>query len=81
MARHYFLPCFDVAGLHVLHDLHNAVILDVGKRMGIPILPLAARVPGGRRYFTDSFHLSREGNLLVANEIFAFLMARKLIAF
>jgi hypothetical protein len=81
LAHYYFNPCFDVAGLHALHDLHNAEIQDVGKRMGIPILPLAERISGGERYFADSFHLSREGEQLVADEIFGFLMAKKLIKF
>jgi len=81
LAHHYFLPCFDVAGLHALHDLHNAEIRDLGKRMGIPILPLAEGIPGGERYFADSFHLTREGEQVVADEIFAFLMAKKLIRF
>ena len=74
-------PCFDVAGLHALYDLHNAEIHNVGKRMGIPVLPLDERIPGGERYFDDSTHFSSEGEQLVADEIFGFLMAKKLIQF
>jgi lysophospholipase L1-like esterase len=81
MAHQYFLPCFDIAGLHALHDLHNAEILKLGKRMGFPVLPLAERIPGGERYFDDSFHLSNEGERLVAEEIFQFLMANHLVRF
>jgi lysophospholipase L1-like esterase len=80
-ARIFFTPCFDVAGLNTLHDLHNAQIRDVGERMGIPILPLSERIPGGERYFADSIHFTKEGERLVADEIFGFLMKKKLINF
>lgn len=74
-------PCFDVAGLHALYERHNEVIRDAGEHMHVPVLRLDRRMPGGERYFVDSTHLSAEGERIVADEIYAFLMARKLVRF
>lgn len=78
-SRNVHTPCFDIAGLHTLHDLHNAQMRDFGERLGIPILPLSERIPGGDRYFSDSIHFNRQGEQLVADEIFDFLIEKKLI--
>lgn len=76
-ARH-FNPCFDLAGLNTLYDRHNGEILDVGRRLGVPVLPLHERIPGGREYFADASHFTLAGERLAAETIFAFLVRRGL---
>lgn len=74
----YFNPCFDVAGLNALYDRHNGEILDAGRRLGVPVLPLHERIPGGRAYFADASHFTLAGERLAADTIFAFLVSRGL---
>ncbi|SIQ41229.1 Lysophospholipase L1 [Aromatoleum tolulyticum] len=74
----YFNPCFDLPGLNALYDRHNAEILDAGRRLGVPVLPLHERIPGGRRYFADASHFTSAGERLAADAIFAFLVSRGL---
>jgi hypothetical protein len=45
------------------------------------VLPLDERVPGGDDYFVDSAHLTLNGERVVADQIFEFLTARKLLPF
>ncbi|AKU10732.1 hypothetical protein AzCIB_0827 [Azoarcus sp. CIB] len=74
----YFNPCFDLAGLNALYDRHNGEILEVGRRLGVPVLPLHERIPGGREYFADASHFTLAGERLAADAIFAFLVRRGL---
>ncbi|NMG31211.1 SGNH/GDSL hydrolase family protein [Aromatoleum evansii] len=76
-ARH-FNPCFDLPGLNALYDRHNGEILDAGRRLGVPVLPLHERIPGGRAYFADASHFTLAGERLAADTIFAFLVRRGL---
>ena len=83
-AARFFTPCFDVAGLNALYDLHNAAIRHLGKRMNLPVLLLDQIIPGGERYFASSgflSHFSSEGDQLVADELFRFLQEQKLVRF
>ncbi len=75
----YFNPCFDLPGLNALYDRHNAEIVDVGRRLGVPVLPLHERIPGGRRYFADASHFAPAGERLAADTIFAFLVSGDLL--
>lgn len=75
----YFNPCFDLPGLNALYDRHNAEIIDVGQRLGVPVLPLHQRIPGGRRYFADASHFAPAGERLAAEAIFAFLVRGELL--
>ena len=62
----FYNPCFDVNGLNILYDRHNAVIDEVGAKYGVPVLHVGDRVPGEPIYFRDSVHFSTEGKALVA---------------
>lgn len=70
----YFNPCFDLPGLNALYDRHNGEILEVGRRFGVPALPLHERIPGGREFFADASHFTLAGEQLAADTIFAFLV-------
>jgi lysophospholipase L1-like esterase len=75
----YYTHCFDLEGLHVLYDRHNALIREVAAAQGIPLISLDETVPGGARYFADSHHFSAEGEVLVADALADFILARKLL--
>ncbi|HZX31038.1 MAG TPA: GDSL-type esterase/lipase family protein [Rhodocyclaceae bacterium] len=75
----YYTHCFDLNGLHVLYDRHNALIREVATTHGIPVIALDEMVPGGDRYFADSHHFSAEGEALVANALAAFILRRQLL--
>ncbi|WP_172642454.1 GDSL-type esterase/lipase family protein [Azoarcus sp. KH32C] len=75
----YFNACFDLAGLHTLYDRHNAEILETGRRLDVPVLPLHLQIPGGRRYFADSSHFTPDGERLAADAIFGFLVTGGLL--
>ena len=69
----YYNPCFDVAGLHVLHARHNELIRQVGAEFGVPVVPIDSLVPGGSDYFVDSSHFNERGMQLVAKHYAEFL--------
>lgn len=75
----YFNRCFDLDGLHVLYDRHNAVIRAVATAHGIPLINLDQQVPGGERYFVDAQHFSPEGAVLVGNQLADFILAHQLL--
>lgn len=75
----YFNPCFDLPGLNALYDRHNAEILDTGRRLDVPVLPLHERIPGGRQYFADASHFAPAGEGLAADTIFGFLVSDGLL--
>lgn len=61
----FYNSCFDLQGLHVLYDRHNAAIESVAGNFGVPVFHLDEVVPGGKAYFVDASHLSERGNRLV----------------
>lgn len=77
-ARH-FNRCFDLDGLHVLYDRHNAEIRSVALAYGIPFIPLDELIPGGERYFVDAQHFSAEGATLVGETLAAFILQHHLL--
>lgn len=62
----FYNPCFDVDGLHVLYDRHNALMAEVAAAMGVELLPLGDAMPGGAAYFADASHFSEAGERFVA---------------
>lgn len=75
----YYNPCFDVEGLHALYERHNQVIEEIGAQFDVPVLDLAARVPGGDDYFVDSTHMNETGRRLVAGHWAQFVQAQGLL--
>lgn len=75
----YYNHCFDLKGLHVLYDRHNADISAVAAAHGIPVVPLDELIPGKSRYFADSHHFSAEGEVMVADALADFLLSKKLL--
>ncbi len=75
----YYNPCFDLAGLHTLHDRHNAAILEATRRHGAHSVPLHDLIPGGRRYFVDANHFSDEGEKSAAEHLHRFLNRSSLL--
>lgn len=75
----YYNHCFDLEGLHVLYDRHNAEIRAAGAAHGIPVVPLDELIPGGGRYFADSHHFSVEAEGMVADALSAFITRNKLL--
>ncbi|HKO88840.1 MAG TPA: GDSL-type esterase/lipase family protein [Burkholderiales bacterium] len=70
----YYNPCFDIAGLHALYDLHNEIIREHAAARDIPLIPLDEMVPGGKKNFADASHFSPEGEKLVAQQIRNYLV-------
>lgn len=75
----YFNRCFDLDGLHVLYDRHNAVIRAVAAAHGIPLIALDELVPGGARHFVDAQHFSADGAALVGDRLASFIVERRLL--
>lgn len=75
----YYNHCFDLEGLHVLYDRHNAEIRTLAESRRLPLIPLDETVPGGPRYFADAQHFSAEGEVLVANALADFLVSKRLL--
>jgi hypothetical protein len=75
----YYTHCFDLNGLHVLYDRHNALIKETAAAHNIPVVALDEVVPGGARYFADSHHFSAEGEIVVANTLANFMLKQYLL--
>lgn len=75
----YYTHCFDLDGLHVLYDRHNAHLREMAAAHGIPVIALDEMVPGAGRYFADSHHFSVEGDVLVANALATFILERRFL--
>lgn len=70
----FYNPCFDLAGLHTLYDLHNSEITDAAADHGIFLIPLGDLIPGGREYFVDASHFSARGEEAAARHLHHFLV-------
>ncbi|MFZ6748704.1 SGNH/GDSL hydrolase family protein [Undibacterium sp. Ren11W] len=75
----YYNHCFDIAGLHQLYDRHNTAIRQAVYAHQIQLIDLDTLVPGGSRYFADSSHFSFEGEVLVADTLYDFIIKNKLL--
>lgn len=70
----FYNPCFDLAGLHALYDLHNAEIKDAAADHGTFVIALGELIPGGREYFVDASHFSPRGEETAAHHLHQFLV-------
>lgn len=71
----FYNPCFDLQGLHVLYDRHNAAIDQVAKQKNIAVLPMDRAIPGGPEYFVDASHFSERGEQVAAEWLANYLSA------
>lgn len=76
-----FTPCFDLAGMLDLYEIHNDVIREVGAGHGFLVLDLTAVLPEGMQYFVDATHFNLAGEERVAQTLHDFLIAKDLVVF
>lgn len=57
----------------------NALVLELGRRLDVPVFDFAAAFPRERRYFADGRHLTAEGALLKGRLFADFLVERGLV--
>lgn len=76
-----FMPCFDLAGMLDLYDLHNDAIRQAGEQHGFRVLDLAAMLPEGPQYFVDATHFNPAGEALVAQHLHDYLIDNDLVVF
>lgn len=70
----YYNDCFDLDGLNALYERHNAVIDEVGARLGVPVIAAGELVPGGTDYFVDSVHFTAKGKAALADLFSAYVL-------
>lgn len=76
-----FTPCFDLAGMLDLYDLHNDAIRQAGEQHGFRVFDLTAVLPEGPKYFVDATHFNPAGEELVAQQLRDFLIDNDLVVF
>ena len=76
-----FTPCFDLAGMLDLYDIHNDVIRHAGDQHGIRVFDLSAVLPEDSTYFEDATHFNPAGEALVAQQLRDFLIDNDLVVF
>ena len=69
----------DLASMLAGMQSFNATTKEVALRKQIPYLDLDAKVPKIAANFTDDFHYSLAGNVIVAEALFEFLKEKKLL--
>jgi acyl-CoA synthetase (AMP-forming)/AMP-acid ligase II/lysophospholipase L1-like esterase len=75
----YYNNCLDYDGLVKAGELFNQAIADVAKSENVPLLDLAATMPGGARYFKDAGHFTLAGRRYVADYLAQQLAERGLL--
>lgn len=75
----YYNDCLNYDGLVKAGDLFNGAIREVARSEGIPLLDLAAVMPGGRRYFMDASHFTTAGEHFTADYLARELKERGLL--
>lgn len=76
-----FTPCFDLAGMLDLYEIHNDVIRKAGEEHGLLVFDLTEMLPVGMQYFVDATHFNIEGEALMAEYLRDFLVANELVVF
>lgn len=74
----YYNHCFDLNGLHEVVDRHNQLLREKAFARRLPVLDLAAIIPGGSRYFSDSTHFNEAGERFVAEALARFLLGNNI---
>jgi hypothetical protein len=70
----------NVASMENGMNLFNAVTERIAKQHHVPMIDLEAEIPKTKQYFLDDCHYTEEGNALVANVIFDFLIQNVMLA-
>lgn len=76
-----FTPCFDLAGMLDLYDIHNDAIRQAGEQHGFRVFDLSAVLPEDSAYFADATHFNPAGEELVAQHLHDFLIDNDLVVF
>jgi hypothetical protein len=61
-------------------NLFNAATEEIAKQYHVPLIDLEAKIAKTKRYFLDVCHYTEEGNALVANVVFDFLIQNDMLA-
>lgn len=75
----YYNNCLDYDGLVQAGHLFNQAIAEVAQSENVPLLDLAATMPGGPRYFKDAGHFTLAGRQYVADYMAQELAERGLL--